>query len=695
MTSRSSFFKLMWEDLRQRLWTIVLAFVVFVLPVPIIIAMMVTSDDSSVRDLPQMLQAQNVWFVIVTVTGALICAVSGFGYLFSKKKVDFFHALPVKRTRSFLIRYLNGVLIYLVPYLVMLLVSFLIIAVSGNFDTEVLCTAMQGFVVHFLGYLIVYTTFILCVVAAGNLVVFFAVSGWCFGITAITVYLYNAFESAFFDTYSYYSDVYSRLHALRFLSPGYFYVNTVIHPETSMLLQELLCTAILFAVALLLYRIRPSEGAGKAIAFPELKPVFRVSAVVLSGSCIGLLFYYMADSYREGQLPGWMIFGTILGVLLGHMFIESVYHYDIRKCFAHKLSMFVCTAVSVTFVLLMRYDVVGYDRYLPDRKKLASVAIDVTGLDGYGNILKYVEQKDDKGIENISKIHEMSLTEIETVYPYLETLVKDTEEYWDSTRKVHGNWLTVEVAYRLKNGKTVYRMYRSAGLREEVLAPVYESPEYKQCQYAGVYTIPAETLQTVTAKYAMNQIAMRMSLEEKEELLEILQREVGRLTLEEKTKNVPVASLTMSVVIASRRSTVDVPLYASYTETLQFLEARGFSTEKNYEWTGDETMSLFWNYSGEDTNSVEGYYSDDGSFRMTGGSNYDADYNREGLEVKPEDWQAVYELCDWEALWDYGYTSMGKEYHRVVLDIPVPGYNSYERYIFRLDKNADLSFLFD
>ena len=140
---------------------------------------------------------------------------------------------------------------------------------------------------------------------------------------------------------------------------------------------------------------------------------------------------------------------------------------------------------------------------------------------------------------------------------------------------------------------------------------------------------------------------------------------------------------------------VDVPLYASYTETLQFLEARGFSTEKNYEWTGDETMSLFWNYSGEDTNSVEGYYSDDGSFRMTGGSNYDADYNREGLEVKPEDWQAVYELCDWEALWDYGYTSMGKEYHRVVLDIPVPGYNSYERYIFRLDKNADLSFLFD
>ncbi len=687
MTSRSSFFKLMWEDLRQRLWTIVLAFVVFVLPVPIIIAMMVTSGNRSTGDLSLMLQAQSIWLFIVAVTGALICAVSGFGYLFSKKKVDFFHSLPVKRVRSFIIRYLNGVLIYLVPYLVMLMVSFLIIAVSGNFDTEILCIAMQGFVVHFLGYLIVYTTFILCVVAAGNLVVFFAVSGWCFGITAITVGLYNAFETAFFETYSYYSEVYSRLHALRFLSPGYFYIKTSIEPETSMLLQELLCTAFLFVAALLLYRIRPSEGAGKAIAFPALKPVFRVSAVVLAGSCTGLLFYYMADIQREGHLPGWMIFGTILGVLLAHMFIESVYHYDIRKCFANKLSIFVCAAVSVTFVLVMRYDVVGYDSYLPDEKKLVSVAIDLTGLDGYGNIPKYVEQEDYKGIVNIDKIYEMSLTEIETVYPYLDALGEDTEEYWDDARMEHGNWIRVEVAYRLKNGKTVYRMYHSAGLREELLAPVFESPEYKQCQYASVYTVPAETLQTVTAQYAMNQIAMRMSLKEKEELLETLQREVGRLTLKEKTKSVPVALLTMSVVVESRRSTIDVPLYASYTETLRFLEARGFSLEKNYEWTGDETMSLFWSSTEEYTKS----YFDDSSFQMTGGG----DYNGESLNIKPEDWQAVYELCDWEVLWEYGYTRMEKEYHRVVLDIPVPGYNSYERYIFQLDKNADLSFLFD
>lgn len=707
MTSRSSFFKLMWEDLRQRLWTIVLAFVVFVLPVPIAIAMMLTNRNSSILDVPRILQAQNVWFVLVTVTGALICAVSGFGYLFSKKKVDFFHSLPVKREIYFLIRYINGVFIYLVPYLAMLMVSFLIIAVSGNFDTEILRTAMQGLLVHFLGYLIVYTTFILCVIAAGNLVVFFAVSGWCFGITAITVLLYDSFEQTFFHTYSYFSDSYSeRMHSLRFLSPGYFYNSTVMEPEASMLLQELLCTAILFAVALLLYRIRPSEGAGKAIAFPVLKPVFRVSAVVLAGSCIGLLFYHMADIQREG-LPGWMIFGTLLGALLSHMFIESVYHYDIRKCLANKLSLLACAAVSVIFVLLMRYDVAGYDRYLPDKKKLASVAIDLTGLDGYGSIPKYVEQEGYKGIVEVDKIDDMNLTEMETVYPYLEALVKDTEEYWDSDRTRYGKWFRVRVAYRLKNGKTVYREYHSDGLREELLAPVFESPEYKRCQYAGVYTIPAEALRTVSVQYAMNQVTMTLSTEEKEGLLEILQREVDGLTLGEKTGSVPVAVLTMSVAVPEyddsrmrkekgvRITTVDVPLYASYTETLRFLEARGFSLEKNYEWTGEERMELYWNHSGEYTEA----YFDDSSFQMTGGGEYKTtygwDYDGESLNIKPEDWQAVYELCDWEVLWEYAYSGMEKEYHRVVLDIPVPGYNSYERYLFRLDKDADLSFLFD
>lgn len=712
MTSRSSFFKLMKEDLRQRLWTIVLAFIVFVLPVPIAIGMIVTQDTTFgsltselagtlqvnnpvTSELAGTLQANNPWFALVTVVGAAICAVSGFGYLFSKKKVDFFHSLPVKRECLFAIRYINGVFIYLVPYLTMLLLSFLLIAISGNFAVRIFTTAMWGLLIHFLGYLTVYTVFILGVIFVGNIVVFFAVSGWMFGITAVAVGLYNSFEEGFFNTYSYNGNNYmymNRLYSLRFLSPFYFYNQAFMGSETSLLLQQLLYTVVLCAIALFLYRIRPSDGAGKAIAFPILKPVFRVSIELLAGACIGLLFYYAAD--RQGSVPGWMIFGTILGVLLSHMLIESIYHYDIRKCLANKMSLLACMAVAVAFVLAMRYDTFGYDKYLPGKGRIASVAVKVQGLDGYQGVYHYADGR----ITNTNEIEYMNLTGIETLYPYLETLIKDTKEYYDNRWARGTELVRVEVAYRLKNGKTVYRSYLSKGIRAEVFAPVFESLEYKNSHYAGVYTIPEDAIRTIEVRYAMNECTMTLSSEENEELMRALRKELSVLTLKEKMENPPVALLTISFwermeLFGSNNqpgyvSKYKIPLYASYTETLQFLESRGFSTKKEYEWSGNETLEIEFiaNLSGKKNTFSEDVNTD----RIFGPAEAG-----EWLQVEKEDLQKVYELCEWEELWEYGDPARNMdEYYRVYLRVPVTGYNNYKSYEFLLDKNADLSFLF-
>ena len=363
MTSRSSFFKLLKEDLRQRLWTIILAAIVFVLPVPIYIAMEISSSrgfstgmmDNFARRLASTMGPQSFWLVLVTVVGALICAVSGFGYLFSKKKVDFFHSLPVKREKLFAVRYINGVLIYLVPYLAMVLVSILIMTVTGNMRAVVFPIVFGGLVVHLLGYLAVYTTFILCVTFVGNIVVFFAVSGWTFGITAVTLLVYSWFEEQFFRTYSYMADAFTeRLYSLRFLSPWYFYFFSVDGSEEIglLLLQELAFVVVLTVITLLVYRRRPSDGAGKAIAFPILKPVIRVSVEVLAGALVGMLFHEAADN-RYG-VPGWMVFGVILGVVLSHMLIQSIFHFDVKKCFAAKGSMGLVAVATIVFVLVMR-----------------------------------------------------------------------------------------------------------------------------------------------------------------------------------------------------------------------------------------------------------------------------------------------------------------------------------------------------
>ncbi len=734
MTSRSSFFKLLKEDLRQRLWTIILAAIVFLLPVPIYIAMEISGSGGAISEgamlyfavnLAEPMAYNSAWMIVVTLFGAFVCAVSGFGYLFSKKKVDFFHSLPVKREIQFAVRYINGVLIYLVPYLAMALISILIIAVSGNMKAVVFAVIFKGFAVHLLGYLALYTTFILCVTFVGNFVVFCAVSGWVFGITPIAILVYCWFEEQFFRTYSYLGDVIQdRLHALRFLWPGYFYLFSWNGKEmglTSLLLQEIAFVAVLTVITLLVYRARPSDGAGKAIAFPALKPVIRISVELLSGAIMGMLFHEAADSVYG--VPGWMIFGVALGVVLCHMLIQSIFHFDVRKCFADKGSMGIVAVVAIVFVLVMRYDAFGYDTYLPKEKKLESVAIDITGLDAFRNNYKY----NGTYMEYTDEYEDMELTNMATVYPYLESLVADNEYFWKLREQGADSTVTrVNVTYRLKNGKTVYREYRVPEIRENLFASIFESMEYKEIHYSDVYSVPENLLDSVTAIHAMNQQLMVLNSGEQAEFMAILRRELANQTLKEKLNTLPVAVLHLRYINYavqydsdglpydnSREYKAEVPVYPSFTETLAFLAERGFDPDADYEWTGKEMMRVEFPEvvqkepagvaeSGWSTESV--VVSEYVLARIDGKlteaqieypENWDYGYNV--VPVDEEDYEHLYRLCTWEELYYYGGPSDYDRYenYRVSLDVPRDGYNVYETYYFTIPGDTDLSFLFD
>ena len=734
MTSRSSFFKLLKEDLRQRLWTIILAAIVFILPVPIYIAMEVSSSrafgvnamDSYARNLAAPMADYSVWLALVTIFGALICAVSGFGYLFSKKKVDFFHSLPVKREMLFAVKYINGVLIYLVPYLAMLLISILVITFSGYMKAVVFSVVLKGLAVHLLGYLALYTTLILCVTFVGNIVVFFAVSGWAFGITPIALLIYSWFEEQFFNTYSHMGDSFvERLHSLRFLCPEYFYVcswNARPGELVSLLLQELAFAAVLVVITLLVYRVRPSDGAGKAIAFPILKPVIRISVELLVGALVGMLFHEAADSAYG--VPGWMIFGVILGVVLCHMLIQSIFHFDVRKCFADKGSMGIVAVVAIVFVLLMRYDAFGYDEYLPKEKKLESVAIDISGLDRYRNNYKY----DGRAMTYTDELYEMQLTDMDAVYPYLESLVADNEAYWKlRERGASPNITSINVAYRLENGKTVYREYRVQEIREALFAPVFESMEYKEIHYSDVYSMPETFLDSVTANHAMNVQLMSLSAGERNEFMSILRRELSAQTLKEKLNTLPVAVLDLRYVQDNvkydsdgmpydsfREYRTELPVYASFTETLAFLAERGFNPDADYEWTGKEMMRIEFpervqkeaaGYLGSGWTSegveVTEYVLVDDDYAVTTEQYVaypeDWKYGSNIIPVDEEDYEHLYRLCTWEELYYYGGPTDYDRYdnYRVSLDVPQEGYNVYETYNFTIPGDADLSFLFD
>ena len=180
MTSRNSFFNLVKEDFRRRLWTFILASLVFFGTFPIVFTMMLQSWVSNYKDNDFLTLEQiandvsnftgpNIWLAVVTCVGAVICGVSGFAYLHSKKQMDFYHSLPVKREQLFFVRFVNGILIYAIPYLISILYVYLICTVFGVMSMQIFTDALVGFFWNLMGYIILYLSTIIAMVLTGKL----------------------------------------------------------------------------------------------------------------------------------------------------------------------------------------------------------------------------------------------------------------------------------------------------------------------------------------------------------------------------------------------------------------------------------------------------------------------------------------------------------------------------------------------
>lgn len=74
----------------------------------------------------------------VAAVAALFNGISQFWYLYSPRKIDFYHSLPVKRSRMFWHKTLQSLLYYLLPYLAMEFFSVCIGAMRGFFSLHLM-----------------------------------------------------------------------------------------------------------------------------------------------------------------------------------------------------------------------------------------------------------------------------------------------------------------------------------------------------------------------------------------------------------------------------------------------------------------------------------------------------------------------------------------------------------------------------
>ena len=191
MTSKNLFFNLMKENTKQRLWTVALISLIFFFTFPVQTALLISSylsqdridavwerEAQGVEVIKQQLQERylswtaidNGMLVFLLIVFAVVCGISGFAYLHSRKKTDFYHAIPVKRERLFTVVYLNGVLYTAVPYLISLLISSLMIQVKAG-QIFPWGEVLKTYCIHMSFFLLMYTVVIAAALMTGNTIV--------------------------------------------------------------------------------------------------------------------------------------------------------------------------------------------------------------------------------------------------------------------------------------------------------------------------------------------------------------------------------------------------------------------------------------------------------------------------------------------------------------------------------------------
>ena len=189
MTSKISYHKLIGYDIRHRGWLAALNAVVLFLGMPVFTWLYLdgTLENAGAASAPAQVAAENLRWAREVFPGflngnmlnlmaaailafAVLAALTGFGYLHSREQLDFYHGLPVRRGQWFAVRWLSGILVFLVPYAVCAGLTVAVGAANGIMTPHAAAESACAAAGAILAYMVIYHTAVLASVLTGQTV---------------------------------------------------------------------------------------------------------------------------------------------------------------------------------------------------------------------------------------------------------------------------------------------------------------------------------------------------------------------------------------------------------------------------------------------------------------------------------------------------------------------------------------------
>ena len=457
------------------IWGLYLLIWLFVLPISLVLDNHVT-DRFAYRTVLEYIGEVGL---PLTVVFSLLAAVAVWSYLFNNRSACLMHTLPIRREGLFLTNFLSGMTFMVAPNLIILVLTLLAEAATGVVGVSALVVWFFGVSLMEL-FFFCFATF--CAMCTGHILGLPALYGVFNCLVVGLVALFDLALERFVFGYTGIEGVYS---AAEWLTPVWKLannlevrverVNNELVNSTAWLsgfgyiLVYVILGLILAGLALLLYRRRHMERAGDVITVSWMRPVFQYGVAFCCALAFGTLLFEM---FRY-DLPdtAWtllffMLICGAVGYFIAKMLLEK--SFRVFRCWKGCLPLL---AALVLLTCAMEFDLVGYERRVPDVEDVEMISISNISTAPYddGDYIG-METENPEIIRAAVAIHQTIVEEKDAIEddPYGGAWGEDTEFGYSVRIKDYAEF---NVSYLLKNGKAVHRDYTVPVFAEDLSDP--------------------------------------------------------------------------------------------------------------------------------------------------------------------------------------------------------------------------------
>lgn len=637
MTSKNLFFKLVKQDFKKRVWCPILVFIAYFLSLEVRLLM---ETDKFLKNPGRYHYGSGVYEIatyvreyffgrdaammaVVTCAAAFLCGISGYGYLHSRTQLDTYHSLPVSRIQLFWSKYVSGIVQFFLPFVIHVLICAGIAAGRDAFFMETVPALLCYISLHLVVFAVTYAVTVLAVVLTGNIIVSILGTVILFAYSTVLDMLAGLLSDRFFETYVTYGkriNVVGISEKIWCFSPLSMILRLFSRPDNRTMeaaeklykydasyVWVLITAAVVYSLAAcLLYRRRASEAAGSSIVFGAAEPVIK-TMVVIPVSFFAAIFF--SEISPNVSLDSWFLFGLVFGFVACSVLTETIFRLDIRGALMHKKQfLFNGTCTALIFVVL-RYDMLGYDTYVPADSQMRSCAVSIQELIPLNQRADVSEfgyhylYSDDYRMANMALQGNPGVTELARkaakeqlsyrYFDYYEGIEEDPE--YIETQNRQERYTQVCFGYRLLNGQTIYRKYYidlADADTVRLLSDIFDDCNYKLGSTPLFNENWDITLDSVRCENNFRVAVIGLTPKMQAKLTETYQKEYTKLTLDTVMNVVPVG--TIDFMRRCEHTNIsysdELVVYPQFVETIALLREYGFDMEEKL--TADSVESV-------------------------------------------------------------------------------------------------------